>query len=327
MSAGPRIAVAGGSGSLGREVAAVWGERNLPLGEWIPCASEGSQGEDVELAGEVWPVRAERPALAALDLVVVCTPRDAALAWVRDALRSEVPCVDGSGALAASPEVPLVLSALSGAGAAAGAPAVASPAGAALTWAPPLAAVRDAAGLRRAVGTVLRAAGRAGRAGLEALSEETVALLSQREPPPPAVFPAPVAFDCWPLGEAGRAFEDELPGQLSRLLGAEVGVAADGVQVPAFAGEASSVRVELERDAPVAELEAALAKAPGVELWSGPAPGPGLRDAAGRDAVLVGPPRSQPGLPGWAALWIAGDPLRLAARNLVALAEARLGLA
>ena len=48
-------------------------------------------------------------------------------------------------------------------------------------------------GLQRVTGTVLQTASRAGNRGIDALSDETVALLSSQEPSGLRVFPTEVA--------------------------------------------------------------------------------------------------------------------------------------
>lgn len=333
---GLRVVLAGASGTVGGELVSVLSERRFPVAELYPFASVNSVGRDVEFGDEVLAVESSPPPLAGYDLMFVCTPRGAALDLVRDALRHEVACIDLSGALIRSTELALGLADRSPAAALVGAPVIAAPAGPGLAWGRVLAALDDEAGLERVVGTVLQTASSAGGRGIEALSEETIALLSSQEGPPPTVFPTEIAFDCVPQHIPGAGDEDrgaQLEGDLqavvSRLLGREVPLSANIVQVPGFAGEGSSLSLEFARDIEPSDALAALEKTLGVSRHAsigGTLPGPSTRDAAGSDDVLVGSVR--PGASGARSLslWIAADPVRIAALNAVKLAEARTRL-
>jgi len=340
---GLRVALAGATGALAGEVLALLAERSFPVRELLPFATERSIGRTAELGDEVVAVGSEMPSLAGVDLLIVCTPREPAMEIVRQALRASVYCIDCSGALAESPEVPLLVSDLY-LPSEVRAPVVMCPFGPTLGWSPVLSALQEVAGLRRVVGKLLQSASCAGRGGIEALSAETIALLRQKELPSSAAFPGPVAFDCAPNagglkvpaeaegegaggGEAEAEIssrsESRLTRDLERLFpGLEVAVT--GVQVPTFVGEGSALAVETERPLSPHAAGEAIAKMPGVDLWSESPPS--MRDTAGRDAILVGRLRRDRTRECGLLLWIAADGLRLAAANVVKLAEARLRL-
>jgi aspartate-semialdehyde dehydrogenase len=340
---GLRVALAGATGALAREVMALLAERRFPVRELLPFASERSIGRNAELGDEVVAVGSEMPSLVGVDLLIVCTPREPAMEIVRQALRNSVYCIDCSGALAESSDVPLLVSDLC-LPSEVRAPVVTCPSGPTLGWSPVLSALQEAAGLKRVVGTLLQSASCAGRGGIEALSAETIALLRQKELPPSAVFPGPVAFDCAPNAgglkapaetetegegetevETSSGSESRLTTELERLFpGLEVVVT--GVQVPTFVGEGSALAVETERPLSSHAAGEAIAKMPGVDLWSAGDGPPSMRDTAGRDAVLVGRLRRDRTRERGLLLWIAADGLRLAAANAVKLAEARLRL-
>jgi aspartate-semialdehyde dehydrogenase len=248
---------------------------------------------------------------------------------VREALRAGVPCIDCSGALRGTEEVPLRVAWLPPPAGAEGAPAIATPSAAALALASVLAPLHAAVPLRRVVATVLESAAAGGRQGIAALSAESLALFSQQESQESTGFGRPLAFDCHPAleppeagGEAPR--ERDLMASLPRLLGAPLAVAATVVQVPVFVGLAASLALELAGPLEVKEAEERLAQAPGVELWTQPLPGPNLRAAAGREVVITGRVRPDASVENGLQLWLVADALRLAAANAVALAVARL---
>jgi aspartate-semialdehyde dehydrogenase len=330
-SPGVRIAVLGATGALGGEVLAALDASTLRIAELVPVATDRSLGQDIEFQGEIYAVEARPPRLRGLDLVFCCAPPEASLDLVRDALKAGVPCIDCSGALTASEEVPVRVAALPASAGDEGAPAIATPAGPELAWSLVLAPLHRAAGVRRVVGSVLEAASVAGRLGIEALSADSLALFNPQEQRDPTDASRPLAFDCHPsvgsVDEDGStAHESRIAPVLRRLLGSEIAVAISAVQVPAFIGQASLLAVETQQPLDAKQAEDLLSRAPGVELWEQDPEGPSLRAVAGRDVVLVGRVRRDPSTPHGLLLWAVADALRLAAANAVELAAARLQL-
>ncbi len=206
-----------------------------------------------------------------------------------------------------------------------------------LAWAPILAALD----VSRVVGTVFCSASAQGHRGIAALSEESIALFNQSASPEAGPAGQAVAFDVVPGGGIDRG---RVRGEIRRLFGSALRVGLASVQVPAFVGEGASLALELRKPLDRTEVEARLAATPGLTIVpdgagsrglalveeGAPEPiGPTLRDAIGSDEVLVGrieADESLPGGVGW-RLWIAFDPLRLAAVHALRLAGRRLGLA
>ena len=303
----------------------------LPISELVVVATEASIGTEVEFRGDLLFVESALPSLRGVDLLILCTPGTASLELVREALRAEVPCIDCSAALAESGEIPLVMADQSPA-AEITAPVVETPSGVGLGWTRVLGAIAEIAGVERVVGTVLQPATSVGRRGIEVLSSETIALLSQTEVPESDAFSAPVAFDCLPwtgdglTGEAGDTdFETGLRRDVRRLLGSETEVAVTSVQVPTFVGEGSALAIQTARPLSVEDARGVLEKAAGVELWDHDR-APSTRDTAGRDRVLVGRVRRDPSCERGLLLWLATDGLRLVASEVVRIVETRLRL-
>lgn len=326
-----RVAVVGVTGALGGEVLAALDAAGFPVATLVPIATDRSLGAEVELRGITAPVLTDAAALDGADVVFLCTPPEAALDWIAEAVRRRVLAIDLSGALhaseelAAHPELGALLAAPE-------APLVAPPPGLALAWLRVLAPLAEGlGGVRRVVGTALLSASGSGRAGVDALHGETIALLAQSgdEDEPPALD-HPIAFDALPwagaIGDDGAsAAERALAASLRRGLGAEAAVAVTVVRVPTFCGDAASLAVELGAPAEPARVRELLRKAPDVELVDDPR-GPTTRAAAGGDRVLVGRVRRDSSRAGGVLLWLAADSARLAAADAVRVALGRLGL-
>jgi aspartate-semialdehyde dehydrogenase len=324
--AGLRIGIVGATGALGGEVLTALDASSLRVAAIRPMATEASIGQDVEFQGEIYPVEAGVTGLASVDVVLSCVPPAAALECVREALHAEVPCVDCSGALTGSAEVPVGVAwrGLTGADD----PVVAALAGPALAWSLALAPLHERANVTRVLGTALEAASAAGRGGIDALYGESIALFNQEDPPEPEAIGRPLAFDCLPTvgppEDGGATLRESLAEiGLRRVLGEETSVSVAAIHVPAFVGHAGQIAIETEQALDPKEAQDLLAGSPGVEYWTDDAAGPNLRAGAGRDVVIVGRLRRDPSSERGLLLWVVSDPLRLAAANAIALAAAR----
>ena len=224
-----RVGVAGAAGLLGRELLEVLDGSKLPVVELVPIGSEASVGEGVEFRGEDLALHPPGAELKGLDLLFLCAPADESLELARRALHARVPCLDLSGALASSEDVPLLDADDESAALEAGlqAPLVSVAGGPALAWARVLRALDAEAGLAHVQVTGLESASTAGHRAFAALSTETTSLLNQQEAPEQEGLPWPLAFDCHAAtddadlaGQSGR--EAELAYALARLLGSSL---------------------------------------------------------------------------------------------------------
>jgi len=325
--AGRRIAIAGASGTLGRELLDVLAQSGLPIAELIPFGTDASLGHDVDFGGASLAVEAERPMLRGLDALVLCTPIGAAAELARDALRAEVTCLDASGAFLDTPEVVLGVAGLIPDAALLGAPLLSAPPGSPLAWARLVHAAAGDEALIEVGATLLASAGDLGRDGIEALGDQTVALLNQtgREDDAPREELLGLAFDCRPADAPDRTAA-LLGTVLARLRGAPVPTQTTRVRVPTFVGEGAVIRLVFERTPDLEAMTKRLETAPGIDLWTH-GETPTTRNTAGRDEVLAAPPAPERVAgEGRAAvtIWAVADPVRVAARNLVDLLRARL---
>ncbi len=324
---GLRIGVVGATGILGSELLELLERSSLRVSEIVPIATDRSLGRDVEFQGCVFPVETDAVRLAGLDLAFLCAPPAATLDFVRSALGEQVPCIDLSGATSGTEEVPMRVAGYGSVPE--DVPLLAIPRSPALALVMALQPIAAAAGLRRISGAVLESASWAGKRGMAALYEESIAVFNQKAPPEASVFPEPVAFDCMSgagdLDAAGLdPRESALIRDLALLLGHEVKIATTLVQVPTFVGVGAALCIETERALAIGEAEDLLRKAPGVELADDGDGAPTTRAAAGRDCVLVGRLRSDASVEHGLQLWLVADPLRLAASHAIQLAVLRL---
>src|SRR3989475_12348798 len=66
-----KVAIAGATGAVGREMMKVLEEREFPVGELVPLASERSEGQKVEFMGDEVTVRRLKPdSFAGVDIAL-----------------------------------------------------------------------------------------------------------------------------------------------------------------------------------------------------------------------------------------------------------------
>ncbi len=325
-----RVGVAGATGMLGSELLVALEETGFPIDELLPIASAESVGGEIELRDECWRIAGDDASLRDLDLLVLCAPAPVSLELARRALHAQVPVLDLSGALAGLRDVPLVVAGDDLRAESLRAPIVAAPGVIALPLALVLGPIAKRAKLSRIVATALTSASAAGRAGVEALSAESIALFNQQDAPEAVLADVPRAFDCIPATgpeeEHGETESEVRVGRsLHRLLGDEVGLALSMLRVPTFVGDGATLLITTREAITPDEARRALASAPAIELCEGDDPRAATtRTAAGRDVVLVGRVRRDPSCEQGLQLWLAADGVRLAAVHGARIAAAWL---
>lgn len=192
-----------------------------------------------------------------------------------------------------------------------------------------LAPIRDLAGLASVDLASYQAVSGAGRKGLDAFDAERGTDHRSRADASP--FHGRIADSVVPqidvLDETGWTGEEKkIHAEIRKILELpELDVAATAVRVPVHTGHSVAIHVRTERDTSVAELEAALCAAPGLEYRAsdGSTRHPMPLDVEGRDPVLVGRLRAIPGRERGFALWVSSDNLRKgAALNAIQCAAA-----
>jgi aspartate-semialdehyde dehydrogenase len=192
-----------------------------------------------------------------------------------------------------------------------------------------LAPIRDAAGLESLDLASYQAVSGAGRAGLEAFEHERAAGGTERATNSP--FHGRIADSVVPqidvLDDDGWTGEErKIIAELRKILELpELDVSASAVRVPVHTGHSVALHFRTARPTTVAELEAVLRKAPGVEYRAadGADRHPMPLDVVGRDPVLVGRLRAVPGRERGFALFLSSDNLRKgAALNAIQVAAA-----
>ncbi|MEE9279206.1 MAG: aspartate-semialdehyde dehydrogenase [Myxococcota bacterium] len=324
------VALCGATGAVGEVLLRILEERDFPVAELRPLASDRSAGRTIRFRDEELRVEVARPeAFDGADFVFFAATGDLSRELAPEVVRRGGIAIDKSGTWRMHDDVPLVVPEVNGEAVEKHQGIVASPNCTTIPFVMALEPLRRAAGLKRAVVTTLQSVSGAGLPGIEELAAQQQALHTGDPVPEPKTFAAQIANNVVPLCESFR--DDGYSSEEIKLLFETrkimtlpaIDVAMTCVRVPVRVGHSLSILIETERPLSPEAARQALAAFPGVCVVDDPSanafPTPEL--AAGSDEVFVG--RVRRDLTGdrlW--LWAVSDNLRKgAATNAVQIAE------
>jgi aspartate-semialdehyde dehydrogenase len=325
-----RVAIAGATGAVGREMAAVLEQRSFPVASLRLLASERSAGTRIPFRGEEIPVEVlGEGSFGGVDLLLFAAGGTVSRRLAPVAAKAGAVVVDNSSAFRMQPDVPLVIPEINPGALAGHQGIVANPNCSTILFLLAATPIHRAARIGRAVVATYQAVSGSGWKGIEELRSQQEAIREGREPAA-SLYPRPIAGNVLPfverILEGGHSPEElKLHNETTKILDdPRVKVTATCVRVPVERAHSEAIHLELERPLLADEARALLRGAPGVRLVDDPAASlfPTPRDAAGGDDVLVGRVREDLAFPGGLALFACMDQLRKgAALNAVQIAE------
>jgi aspartate-semialdehyde dehydrogenase len=319
--------VVGATGAVGETILRVLEERAVPVRELTPFASS-ARANAVTFRGAALDVRAtSAQALNGFDVVFFAGGEDASERYAPALLERGSVVIDNSATFRMRDGVPLIVPEVNPEALRAEHRLFPVANCTAIVLCAALAPIRDVAGLSAVRVATYQAASGAGRAGLEELRAGERAVALGDAEPEPVVFPKPLARNVVPqvgsIDDVGFSGEEtKVREETRKMLDLpELFVSAMTVRVPVRTAHSEAVFVRTQRATTVAELAAALERAPGIVFHRDGIVTP--RDVEGSDGVHVARLRAD----GDAerreyALWCVGDQLRKgAATNAVQILE------
>jgi aspartate-semialdehyde dehydrogenase len=330
-----RVAIAGATGAVGREMLKVLEERDFPVGELVPLASERSEGHKLQFRGDEIPVRRLKPdSFEGVDVALFSPGATVSREFAPHAARAGAVVVDNSSAFRMDADVPLVVpevnpKAVELALKPGGRRIVANPNCSTIQLVMVLKPLHDAAVLDRVVVSTYQSVSGAGQKGIDELEAQSRALFSMGELEAKK-FPHRIAFNLLPeIGPANaNGYTEEemkMVNETRKILGLpDLKMAATCVRVPVFYCHSEAVNVAFQRDLPPEKAREILLAAPGVKVLDDLAkhvyPMPML--GVGDDATLVGRIRRDLSDDRGLTMFVVSDNLRKgAATNAVQIAE------
>lgn len=336
-----RVAVVGVTGAVGRRMVSILDERDFPVDELVPLASERSAGTRLRFRGEDHAVGVlSLQALRGVDVALSSCGGSVAKTWIPQAAEAGTICIDNSSAFRMEPYAALTIPEVNPESLEGGPRIICVPNCTIITTLMAVAPLHRAAGLRSLVVSSYQAVSGAGQKGVRELAEQIEKLHGMEDElgspdvgslPVGGVFGKTIAYNVVAKidvfdEETGFTFEEiKMAREAKRILSMpDLDVATTCVRVPVSVGHSVSVHATFERPISPDEARAVLAEAPGVQVRDDPAnlvyPSP--IEASGIDDVLVGRIRQAPGRGDALLLFACGDNLRKgAALNAVQIAE------
>jgi len=327
------IAIVGATGAVGEALLSILAEREFPIGELVPLASERSAGEQVEFAGKSLTVKnLAVHDFAGIDIAFFSAGGKVSREHAPRAAAAGAVVIDNTSEFRYTEDIPLVVSEVNPHAIAqyVNRGIIANPNCSTMQMLVALAPLHRAAGIERINVATYQSVSGAGRSGMDELGKQTAALLSFQQVEPKK-FPARIAFNVIPhiddFQDNGYTREEmKMVWETRKILEDEaIAVNPTCVRVPVFYGHSEAVHIETRAKLGVAEATALLAKSPGLvvvdERKPGGYPTP-AGHASGKDEVFVGRIREDISHPRGLDLWIVSDNIRKgAALNAVQIAE------
>lgn len=321
-----RIAVVGATGMVGRVMLQVLEERNFPITEIIPVASERSVGQTIEYKGEKYTIVSMLDAVNMRpDIAIFSAGGETSKQWAPKFAEVGTTVIDNSSAWRMEPHIPLVVPEINADILTKEDKIIANPNCSTIQLVMVLNPLHKKYGIKRVVVSTYQSVTGTGKDAVEQLNGE----IEGRDVA--KVYPYQIFKNALPhcdvFDEETGYTKEELkltrePRKIMRV--EEMNITATAVRVPVQGGHSESVNIEFENDFELADVRQLLAAQEGITLQDNPDTNtyPMAFYSEGKDDVFVGRIRRDLSLPNALNCWIVADNLRKgAATNAVQIAE------
>ncbi|MEQ9571085.1 MAG: aspartate-semialdehyde dehydrogenase [Nitratireductor sp.] len=328
---GFKIAVAGATGNVGREMLNILEERGFPADEVVPLASRRSLGTEVSYGDRTLKVKVlDTYDFSDTDICLMSAGGGVSKEWSPRIGKQGCVVIDNSSAWRYDADVPLIVPEVN-ADAIEGFTKkniIANPNCSTAQLVVALKPLHDAATIRRVVVATYQSVSGAGKEGMDELFEQTRAVFVA-DPIEAKKFTKRIAFNVIPhidvFMEDGSTKEEwKMVAETKKMLDAKIKLTATCVRVPVFIGHSEAVNIEFEKPITADEAREILREAPGCLVVDKHEDGGYVTplESAGEDATYISRIREDSTLDNGVNLWVVSDNLRKgAALNTVQIAE------
>ena len=329
-----RVAVLGATGLVGETMIKVLEERNFPVSELFPLASNRSLGKDVSFhCKRVSVIDVDAFDFSKADIGLFSAGGEVSRRYAPKAAAAGCVVIDNTSEFRYQDDIPLVVPEVNPQAIAQYKTRgiIANPNCSTIQMLVALKPLHDAAHIERINVATYQSVSGAGKEAVDELAEQSVALMSGKGPVKPKVIPVQIAFNVVPqidvfLDNGYTKEEMKMLWETRKILGDDsIRVNATAVRVPVFFGHSEVVSIETRRKLTASGATKLLQNAPGVEVIDTRKPGgypTAAVQAANRDTVYVGRIREDMSHDRGLTMWIVADNVRKgAATNSVQIAE------
>ena len=320
-----KVAVVGATGLVGTKMLQVLAERNFPVTELIPVASEKSVGKEVEFKGKKYKVVSMTDAIAARPAVAIFSAGGGtSLEWAPKFAEAGITVIDNSSAWRMDPTKPLVVPEINADILTKNDKIIANPNCSTIQMVVALNPLYKKYGIKRIVVSTYQSVTGTGVKAVTQLMNERNGIAGERAYKYPIDLNAIPQIDVF-LENGYTKEEMKMVNETRKILRDDsVRVTSTTVRIPVIGGHSESVNVEFENEFDLNEVRDLLCNSSGVVVVDDPSKQlyPMPMDAHEKDEVFVGRLRRDETQPKTLNMWIVSDNLRKgAATNAVQIAE------
>jgi aspartate-semialdehyde dehydrogenase len=326
-----KVAVVGATGLVGTKMLQVLAERNFPVTELIPVASERSVGKEVEFKGKGYKIISMTDAIAAKPAVAIFSAGGStSLEWAPKFAEAGITVIDNSSAWRMDPTKKLIVPEVNADALGKDDKIIANPNCSTIQMVVALNPLHKKYNIKRIVVSTYQSVTGTGKKAVDQLMGERSKAEKGSNGEYPMAYKYPIDLNVIPqidvfLDNGYTKEEMKMVNETKKIMRDDaIRVTATTVRIPVMGGHSESVNVEFSDDYQLEEVRNLLSSAPGVVVVDDPATQqyPMPMDAHDRDEVFVGRLRRDETQPNTLNLWVVSDNLRKgAATNAVQIAE------
>jgi aspartate-semialdehyde dehydrogenase len=328
---GFRIAIAGATGNVGREMLNILEERGFPADEVVALASRRSIGTEVSYGDRTLKVKAlDTYDFSDTDICLMSAGGNVSKEWSPKIGRQGCVVIDNSSAWRYDQDVPLIVPEVNPDAVSSFTKKniIANPNCSTAQMVVAMKPLHDRARIRRAVVATYQSVSGAGKEAMDELFTQTRAVFVA-DPVEAKKFTKRIAFNVIPhidvFMEDGQTKEEwKMVAETKKILDPKIKVTATCVRVPVFISHSEAINLEFDEPITADEARDILREAPGCLVVDKRENGGYVTpiEAAGEDATYISRIREDPTIDNGLNLWVVSDNLRKgAALNAVQIAE------
>ena len=320
-----KIAVVGATGLVGSEILKVLAERNFPVTELIPVASERSKGKLIDFKGKQYSVVGLEEAIALKpDIAMFSAGGETSLAYAEKYAEQGIVVIDNSSAWRMDPSKKLIVPEVNANTLTKEDKIIANPNCSTTQMVVILKPLHERYKIKRVVVSTYQSVTGTGVKAVQQMNDERAGIEGEK------AYPYTIDLNVIPhidvfMPNGYTKEEMKMIEETKKILGDDtVQITATTVRIPVVGGHSESVNIEFERDFDVNELRDLLGEQEGVIVVDDPTnlKYPMPIDAHNKDEVFVGRIRKDESQEKTVNLWIVADNLRKgAATNAIQIAE------
>ncbi len=286
-----KVAVVGATGLVGSKMLQVLAERNFPVTELIPVASERSVGKEVEFKGKKYKVVSMTSAIEAKPAVAIFSAGGStSLEWAPKFAEAGITVIDNSSAWRMDPNKPLIVPEINADVLTKNDKIIANPNCSTIQMVVALNPLYKKYGIKRVVVSTYQSVTGTGVKAVTQLMNERQGIAGER------AYKYPIDLNVIPqidvFMENGYTKEEmKMVNETQKIMRDDtIKVTSTTVRIPVVGGHSESVNVEFTNEFDLEEVKKILCKSPGIILVDDPATQkyPMPMDAHEKDEVFVG---------------------------------------